>query len=89
MILNLFAYFGGGFILDVFYVLWYTGISEKNIITSTIGSFLVTIFSTGVLYYLILSPTVLPNLLAYTFGCALGTGLSVWYKNKIPLSNHK
>ena len=80
MLLNLLAYFAVGILIDIFYTIWYIGVTDKNVAQAMIGSLIVTLLSYTLLYYLILSPTFIFNLLAYATGGSLGTGLVMWYK---------
>jgi hypothetical protein len=87
MFLTLLAYYGIGVLLDICYTIWYAGIAEKNVPMASTGSFLVTILGYTLVYELILGPSFFLNLLAYATGCSIGTGVTVWYKNR-SASNH-
>jgi hypothetical protein len=80
MLLNLLAYFTVGVLIDVFYTIWYMGVSSKNIALAMLGSFLCTLSAYSLLYFLVLSPAFFLNLVVYTIGGSVGTGITMWYK---------
>jgi hypothetical protein len=75
-------YFGIGFILDICYTVWYSGIAEEKTRAAMAGSYLTTIAGYTLVYYLILGPGFFWHLQAFAIGCALGTGAAVEYKKR-------
>lgn len=47
-----------------------------------IVSFIITVAQVFVIYWLILSPDMISNSVAYAIGCAIGTALTVYLKRK-------
>ena len=56
------------------------GVSDKNTAQAMLGSFIVTLLTYTLLYYLILSPAFVYHLLAYALGGSVGTWMVMRYK---------
>ena len=82
MLLELLLYFGIGFVLDVCYTVWYSGIAEEKIPAAMIGSYFVTVVGYNLVYFLILGPSFQLHLQVFAIGCSLGTGAAMWYKKR-------
>ena len=82
MILTLTFYFLAGVMYDVLLTLYYMAVTEKRVGSSFIWSVIANLYSYTVIYFLILSPNFVYQLIAYSFGGGLGTALITYYKKK-------
>lgn len=78
--MEILLYFLGGFILDILLVYYYYAITEKKVIASFLITFIIAVFQTFVLYFIIIDVEHVLNTLVYSFGCATGTSLIVYLK---------
>ena len=80
--LTLLGYFVAGFVQDIILTWCYRAISDRMVLLSGILAVISTLVGYTIFYHLVLSPNFFPQLLCYAVGGGLGTGLTVWYKNK-------
>ena len=71
-----------GFAYDILITMYYQMIIEQKAIMAGIISFIITVVQVFIIYWLILSPDMISNSVAYAVGCAVGTALTVYLKKK-------
>jgi uncharacterized protein YebE (UPF0316 family) len=57
-------------------------IIEQKAVMAGITSFIITVVQVFIIYWLILSPDMISNSVAYAIGCAIGTALTVYIKKE-------
>lgn len=79
--INLLVYFGIGVLMDIFVTLYYICIGHRWAVRSAVFCFLLTLIG----YFVVEKIVVDTNwflIFAYSFGCALGCFLTIFYFNK-------
>ncbi len=78
----LLLYFIGGIILDIIIVFYYYALHDKNVLLSFILTFILGVFQTLALYYIIIGIDYVLNTIVYSLGCATGTAITVYFKKR-------
>ena len=71
-----------GFFYDILITIYYQMIIEQKAVMAGVSSFIITVFQVFIIYWLILSPNMVGNSIAYAVGCAIGTAFTVYLKKK-------
>jgi hypothetical protein len=80
--ITLLCYFLGGFILDIIVVYYYYALHDKHVLLSFILTFLLGVFQTLALYFIIVGVDYILNTIIYSLGCATGSALIVYFKKR-------
>jgi hypothetical protein len=76
------AYLVAGVINDVLATLYCGFVVDGKALYTGLSAAGVTVFNCTVIYFLVLNPNALLNILAYSTGCGLGAGLIVWNRRE-------
>jgi hypothetical protein len=82
MILTLTFYFLAGVAYDILLTLYYMAVTEKRVGSSFVWSVIANLYSYTIIYFLILSPNFVYQLISYSIGGGIGTALITYYKKK-------
>jgi hypothetical protein len=82
MIWTILLYFIVGLVYDVVITLYYLAVTDRRSAMAGLWSFLITVVQVLILYEIIPSKDFLAQLIAYAFGCGIGTYLTVKYNKQ-------
>lgn len=78
----MFFYFAIGVLLDVIITRYTQAIQENKALLTAVLSFIITLLNIFVFGLIILGNDFIEESIAFAFGCAIGSGLTVRYKKK-------